>query len=341
MQKFILTLLILSSFIIPARAQSIKIGDSVSIYSCTLEDERTVLISLPASYHNDSLQKTNYPIVYLLDGEAHFEYMQAFIKRLSTGMYPQIPEMIVVGILQKDRAFELTPSSPTPKETDNNAHLNNNKNGGASKFLTYLQKDVKSYIKEHYRTADYDILIGHSFGGLFAINTFIHAPESFNAYVAHDPSIWWDDCLILKQLQATTTLANQPLFISQVDSNNNTGDLAAHYKGIQDVKNYFLSKKQPLFKYKQYPNEDHGTVVIPANYDAIRWMFEGFEFNVKSLKVNPKGLEAHFNEYNNTHNTQLKPSETYFNNVLSYLKKIKAEDAYKVIQDYKSKSYPK
>jgi predicted alpha/beta superfamily hydrolase len=41
-------------------------------------------------------------------------------------------------------------------------------------------------------------LIGHSFGGLAAINNLLEAPL-FNAYIANDPSLWWDSELLIRK----------------------------------------------------------------------------------------------------------------------------------------------
>ena len=36
------------------------------------------------------------------------------------------------------------------------------------------------------------MLIGHSYAGLFTLNTFLRHTELFDTYLAVDPSLWWD-----------------------------------------------------------------------------------------------------------------------------------------------------
>lgn len=47
------------------------------------------------------------------------------------------------------------------------------------------------------RTRPYRILVGHSRGGLFAVDTFVEQPELFNAYVAISPSLWWENMALI------------------------------------------------------------------------------------------------------------------------------------------------
>jgi len=49
------------------------------------------------------------------------------------------------------------------------------------------------------RTSGPRILIGHSFGGLTAVNIFLKHTVLFSDYLAIDPSLWWDDAKLLKE----------------------------------------------------------------------------------------------------------------------------------------------
>ena len=48
------------------------------------------------------------------------------------------------------------------------------------------------HIDSVYPTEPYKTLIGHSFGGLTVMNVLINHTKLFNAYVAIDPSMWYD-----------------------------------------------------------------------------------------------------------------------------------------------------
>jgi predicted alpha/beta superfamily hydrolase len=86
MKKLATALLILLS--IAANAQTIKHGDVVtgktdSVYSRILGEKRKIYIYLPAGAADDQYAKAHYPVLYLLDGEGHFNSVATMIQQLS------------------------------------------------------------------------------------------------------------------------------------------------------------------------------------------------------------------------------------------------------------------
>ena len=123
--------------------------------------------SIPRSAE-DSQKK--FPVLYVLDGRAHFYSTVGMLHQLSVSNGNTIlPEMIVVAIPNVDRIRDLTPSQVS--------FLPNS--GGAENFSDFLEKELFPYIDEKYPTTPYRTLIGHSWGGLFVLNTLIHHPEFF------------------------------------------------------------------------------------------------------------------------------------------------------------------
>jgi uncharacterized protein len=66
-----------------------------------------------------------------------------------------------------------------------------------------MKKELLPRIEAQYRTMPYRILAGHSVTGLFALYAFVEDPTVFQAVVAMDPSVWWDDQLLVKRAAAT------------------------------------------------------------------------------------------------------------------------------------------
>ena len=54
------------------------------------------------------------------------------------------------------------------------------------------------HIDSAYPTQPYKVLIGHSFGGLTVMNVITNHTTLFNAYIAIDPSMWYDQQRFLK-----------------------------------------------------------------------------------------------------------------------------------------------
>src|SRR5689334_2705377 len=89
----------------------IVIGKIDSIQSRILNEERKIWIYIPDGASVEDLEKQRYPVVYLLDGEAHFASVVGMIQQLSEVNNNMVcPKMIIVGIPNIDRTKDLTPT---------------------------------------------------------------------------------------------------------------------------------------------------------------------------------------------------------------------------------------
>ena len=85
----------------------IEIGTVDSIFSKVLNENRKIWIHLPRSAQKTGFAKQKYPVVYLLDGDAHFTSTVGIIEQLSEiNGNTNCPEMIVVGITNTNRNEE-------------------------------------------------------------------------------------------------------------------------------------------------------------------------------------------------------------------------------------------
>ena len=112
--KKILFFLLLCSFVAQAQ-NTICIGERIGIASDDDDVDdiaRSALVYLPPSYHDSSLKPTKYPVVYLLDAEANFNYFATLMEKLSQGI-PNVPEMIIVGIQTSKRETDFTTNNDT------------------------------------------------------------------------------------------------------------------------------------------------------------------------------------------------------------------------------------
>ncbi len=142
-----------------AQENKITIGERVRIHSKILNENRSILVYQPGEYLVKSYNR--YPVLYLLDGTMQFNYAAAIVKYLSE--MNRIPKMIVVGIENVDRTRDYTPYTKTVEEQESYPT-----SGAADKFSLFIQKELVPFIDSLYRTQNYNILSGWSFGGLFA-----------------------------------------------------------------------------------------------------------------------------------------------------------------------------
>src|SRR5690606_17315258 len=149
----------------------------------------------------------------------------------------------------------------------------------------------------NYRTNGFEILSGHSFGGLAVAHALIERPESYDAYIAVDPSVWWDQDALLKRLGKPwygPEYDGKLFFLAKADD---PGSGEHHHKacmGFQGRLKALGDDNKLDWTYHFYPGEDHGSVVVPAIYDALRFIFQGYQMPVKRAMKDPSVLHGHF-----------------------------------------------
>jgi predicted alpha/beta superfamily hydrolase len=111
--------------------------------------------------------------------------------------------MIVVGIASGSR--ERRTRDLTPVSTSEMDQRFTPGHGGAANFLSFLTQELVPMIDRNYRTRPYRILVGHSHGGLFASYVLAVKPTAFQAYLAIDPSLSWNNGSVVDQIGETLT----------------------------------------------------------------------------------------------------------------------------------------
>ena len=297
-----------------ARATTIGRVDSVS--SATLKEVRPYLVYTPPSYDDTTTAPQRYPVLYLLDGDAHFHSVSGLIQILGTGVNGTyaIPEMIVVAIPNTDRMRDMTPTNVTAG-FDGKPQPGLRTSGGMGNFLTFIKTELIPHIDQRYRTMPYRVFIGHSLGGITAINALYTIPETFNAYVAIDPSLWWDKTALLKQAKDYVSKARldaKVLYVAQANTINPDDTTSnPHFSAITRfnavMQTYNKSGLRYAFRY--YDSDDHGSVPLIAEYDALRFIFDGYKPDLQRVLASPKLLPEHFRNVSAKLGVTFTPSE--------------------------------
>ncbi|MEZ4457118.1 MAG: alpha/beta hydrolase-fold protein [Gemmatimonadales bacterium] len=297
-------------------SNSLTIGTVDSIRSATLDETRPYLVYTPPSYGDTTVAPARYPVLYLLDGDAHFHSVSGLIQILGTGINGTfvVPEMIVVAIPNTNRTRDLT---PTHTETDFQGKPTPafKASGGGPKFLRFVRDELIPRIDSRYRTMPYRVFVGHSFGGITTLNALYTMPEVFNAYVAIDPSLWWDDRVLLwkaKDVVSTGKLTGRSLFVAQANTiSPDDTTTNRHFESIGKFNSivgaYNTSGLRYGFKY--YDHDDHGSVPMIAEYDALRFIFEGYQVPLARVLERPALLTEHFQAVSRRLGAQFGPTE--------------------------------
>ena len=162
----------------------VEYGRSYRFKSRVLGETRVIDVSVPDRYARDATRR--YPVVVVLDGD--FEHAIAASITQFYAATSQMPEAIVVGVRNTNRARDMTPEPVAGFERPPEA----SEGGGASAFLAFLESELLPYLDRSYRTAPLRVLVGHSLGGLFAAYALGKRPELFTGYVLMEPSLWWN-----------------------------------------------------------------------------------------------------------------------------------------------------
>ena len=294
----------LSSLSINAQAnqdqlQQIETEITDSIYSKTLDSYRHFWVKLPENYNPKS--NTKYPVVYMLDGFSLQSNLEIVYDNY-WGHY--MPHMILVGISNRtNRTRDLTISKI---ETRRGSSMQTD-SGGAEEFTAFIETDLMPHIDKTFQASSYRTLIGHSYAGLFTINTLINHSHLFTNYIAIDPSIEWDNQKLLvqaKEVLKTKNFENKGLFIALATEQLNmqdasvtienlmedTSEFSLFARSIVEFAQYTLTQKQNNlnFMWKVYPEDLHGTIPLPAIRDGLISLFEWYQFKSPQTYNNPE-----------------------------------------------------
>ena len=275
--------------------EKIVIGEKLQIPSDILGMEREIYLGLPKGYGDTLYAPKDYPVLYFFDGDSHFENFVAQRNWLSRNLYSALPEFILVGIPHRDRTRELTPTAMETPQDWKRADFSSS--GGNEDFMRFVNEELKTYIDKNYRTNGFEILSGHSFGGLAVVHALLRQPGSFDAYIAIDPSLWWDNKELIGNLGHPwyrPVYDGKILFLAKADDSGSGED---HHRAIVDFHGTLeqLGPETKLqWKYGFYSGEDHGSVVVPAVFDALRFVFQGYQMPVKRAMKDPSVLQGHF-----------------------------------------------
>jgi predicted alpha/beta superfamily hydrolase len=237
--------------------EPIVIGQAYTLESDVLGETRRIRVSLPDGY-DESEQRCG--VVYLLDGDYLFTQMVGGVRHATGRAF--LP-LIVVGIENTDRTRDLT-----PEVADEKADARFPTAGGSAQFRRFLVDELQPYIDANYRTNSIRILVGHSFGGLFAFETMLEEPEAFSAYFVLSPSLWFgDEALLAKQKETPTDSAMYDRYVY----------LAMGEEGeimnppFEEAVWHFNVHAPARFRWDvgRFPGQDHWMVAHQAMYSGV------------------------------------------------------------------------
>lgn len=239
MRKLIVLCFLCAAFITNAHT------DTVHIKSTALKQDQTITVKVPDSYKHSPSR--NYPVIYVLHGQWDTSIVTATLGVMES----ETPEFIVIGIQAKGEKLQ-----PISK-----------KNTLGKQFRQYLNYELLQYVTKNYRTAKYNILIGHSNAGRFAMEQLLNNNTLFNDYFVFSPSL---EDGYLTNLAAKTSKLQGHLFLSIANEGEH---MQAPFHQISTT----LKQQETLsIETKEYPHYSHQSSKVIGLVDAFKFRFSHF-----------------------------------------------------------------
>jgi len=204
-----------------------------AFHSRFLEHDRTVMVYLPPDYDPESADR--YPVLYLHDGQNVFDRATSFGEEWHVDEFAEelirageIEPLIVVAIYNtgEHRIDEYT---PTPD-------AGVGRGGRADDYGRMLVEELKPFIDTTYKTlpsAASTALGGSSLGGLLTMYLGLRYPTAFGRLAVMSPSVWWDDLVLLRNVEALTGKLPQRIWL---DAGTEEGDdTLEHVRALRDA----------------------------------------------------------------------------------------------------------
>lgn len=263
-------------------SEPIILAKTYQLKSSILNEQRNYSVYLPLSYNREDQQ--TYPVIYLLDGDpTHLKAVAGLVEALSTErLEKQIQQAIIVAIPNSKNAIRERDFTPTDVDwTFNGKLLEKFENiGNAANYSDFFEKELIPLINKNYRASTKRVLIGESFGGLFASYVLLSNHALFTDYLIIDATYLWDNNYLNRYFNEKQ-LINKPLngnvyftFANNVEAFGEIGETNYQW-GLAFAKKLKAHPSDNLVINQRYfKDETHGTVSALSWYYGLKIILE-------------------------------------------------------------------
>ncbi len=238
-----------------------------SMQSALLGEQRSYRVHLPESYAHSPSKR--YPVIYVLDGSSQDVHTAASADVMAR--IGAMPEAIIVGIPNAGNEGRMRDYTPPGMRQDLDDA--DSPQGGADRFLAFLQRELIPQVEREFRANDQRVLAGNSRGGLFVVYALTTEPGLFRAYIANSPALWRDDSMMVRRLESflrSHRNLRTTLFLS-LGGGENAKMTKAYRQAIA-----VLQRDAPAgLRWKAYspPDATHADNAQKATPLALQWAF--------------------------------------------------------------------
>lgn len=243
-------------------SRPLAIGETWTLSSAVLKESRVINVYSPLGVGPDT---PPLPVLYMPDGGVAEDFIHvAGLVQVLSGNGSMRP-FLLVGIENTERRRDMT--GPTTNDEDRKIAP---RVGGSAPFREFIRTELMPAVRARYRTTEETALVGESLAGLFTVETFLRAPDMFDAYIAIDPSLWWNNAGLITE---ATALLRQSSGVGRrlLVATSSEPTIAADARRFVEVVRSAATAAQ--VELRDFPTEQHSTVYHPAALTAFRVLF--------------------------------------------------------------------
>ena len=252
----------------PSASPAITLGTARTLHSGILGEDRPYFV-----YQPDGPRRGPFALIVLLDGDAHFHHTTGIVRFLTD--QGRMPQALVVAVPNTtDRTRDLTP----PAQDSAALRATFPTAGGADRMLAFLADELLPEVERTYGASPFRVLIGHSFGGLFAAHALVSRPSLFQGYIAISPSLWWDGARYADSLakRARDGSTPSPWFYATMGGQEPEVQLVPFGQVAR-------AASRADWRLLMLPDDDHGSTPHRSTYDGLETIFRPLRLPVDSL----------------------------------------------------------
>ena len=236
-----------------------------------------VWLGIPKTAQNE--QKA-YPSVFMLDGNSAMSHLNEDV--LKSLLENDAPILVAIGyktnlpFATAFRSLDYTPADLATGKPAQDPRNPERMSGGSADFRNVILSDIAPWVEQNVKLdAQKRALWGHSYGGLFVLDSLIDG-RYFSHFFAASPSLSWADQRIMKKTKNAKIAqdSKKHLLLMEGDLLANVGSQQSpnfDASGINNNREVLAITKQHGVdaKFLIYPNLKHGEVFKASLLDVL------------------------------------------------------------------------
>ena len=324
-QCFLLCILFWSSDNLLSQNSADFVIEELVVESKALNEDRRISVYKPATVSGPL------STIYLLDGEWNFEVTKGILDLFIR--WSRIPSNVALISVhnQGKRTLDMTPIEDDQRFPGS---------GGADAFLKFFSTELIPFVEMEIGASSDRLIIGHSFGGLFALYAIGEQPDLFDGAITISPSTWYgNNYLTSTSAKEKVKALNESTYVLISSGEFDRGNVASN-KAYYD----WLKASNPGLDlhYAKYDGRNHFTNVLTSTDEGLTNYYPGPEQGPIIFSTFERGgleeLQAWYDLQNNKYGARyIPPSESILTLANQLNSKGEVEQAIKLLNWFETK----